>query len=289
VDGDFWAVKGSNVHIQIRSHTNRGNTEGIAVGGPFLKGHRLTVMRIKGQKQKGGHNGADVTVKYDGTEILQTQGDKFQSSDGLVEGEHLEKVVPDPADMPKAEAGGVKNWEDFAKKSFAHPGQFVFRFPDGVEFYLARVDLLSIVIKMPKDDSQDGLCGNYDGDEKNDDYQQVEARMGSPKVESGNLFLMDYKDYSYREQGLLEVANSDATDLAEINSTAECEEKKPHLYKQAVEKCNEILQMRIGARLKGDCVFDICVTGDLNISADYLAEEVMGSEAKHDTIVNAAK
>merc|ERR1712039_979874 len=168
-------------------------------GGPFMKGHRLTVMRIRGVKQRGGHNGAEVSVKCDGTEILQTTGDKFESSDGSVEGEHLQKIqVQEDTPEGKDFSALVKKWGIFRIGEW-QPGHFVFRLPQGVEIYLARIDLLSIIIKMPKDANQDGLCGDFDGDDTNDDFKQVEARMGSPKVESGdNLFNMDYKDYDYR-------------------------------------------------------------------------------------------
>merc|ERR1719420_1132906 len=95
----------------------------------------------------------------------------------------------------------------------------------------------------------EGLCGNMDGDFKNDGFKEVEARMGDPKVKEGdNLFLMDYKDYSYRE-GLLEAAS-------EQTKKGKCSKE---LRAKAEKKCAEISV----ESLKKDCIFDICATRDL--------------------------
>jgi len=256
---DYWVVKSSHVHIQIRTFGNKGHTEGIAVGGPFLKGHRLTIMR-NGKRR--------MMVKYDGTEILKNvdtrrvTNDAFEADDGVVTGEKL------------------------------HPNKLVFRLPLGVELYGRAVGVGSdgeqnIDLKMSAIPGMDGLCGNFDGDDSNDGLKQIQARMSDFKVGEGDsIFLLDYKDLNYREGGLLEVQSASGAEDTPPKSSADCEETNPTLFKQGVEECSKALAS--AENLIDDCVFDVCATGELNSTVDeYIADLEVERFAEHDTLVNS--
>merc|ERR1712056_148439 len=64
--GEYWIVKSSTVHIQAKygalpSTNGLGVVKGFAVGGPFLKGHKLIVDTM----EKAG-----AVVTYDGQPVV---------------------------------------------------------------------------------------------------------------------------------------------------------------------------------------------------------------------------
>jgi len=255
-----WVVKSDEVKIQAKSNNNAGRGIGLAVSGNFLNGHRLTWVK------------AGSKILLDGQQIVDKVGDTYRSDDGLIEVEHMERVQPDKDDW--AAIGWGTNVNRWSTKRFEGK-LWVFRLPRAVNIYISEHDSMSVIIKMPKVKGMDGMCGNYDDNKDNDGKDDIEARMGgSAKVaDADNLFNLDAKAF------LLDV--SDHRDV----STRTEEDCDLELKKKAEEKCAEIEQ----ATLREDCVYDICMTGELEDEGDELGVEIADSIARHDDKINVGE
>merc|ERR1719421_1455480 len=113
---------------------------------------------------------------------------------------------------------------------------------------------------MPKDDDQDGACGNFDGDPNNDGWNDIQGRKGSMQVQDAdNLFKKDDKG-----QSLI-----DSSDPAGEFGAGVVEGCDPALKAKAEKKCAEV----VTESLRSSCVFDICMTKDEGYAGDERLEE----------------
>jgi len=187
------------VLAQARSGLS-GVTEGFAVGGPFLKGHRLNVLK----------NGGHPKVLVDGKEVKMAKGSKFSSKDKVVQVEFLDKVEPYKDDKVKLEWSNTHTGKNGLR--FDAEGQYALKLPLGVVVYISQEDSMSIIIKMPKVSGQDGLCGNFDDDYTNDGFLQIEGRNVSVEVDSADsLFFEAHSKYtccSYAQDYGVEIGKS---------------------------------------------------------------------------------
>merc|ERR1712039_1089001 len=162
-DGDFYLVKSSTVIIQGRFEGTK-YTEGLAatnqivVGGAFMHGHKIEVgtldsgiLTVDGQKViatfPSTYHGAGFTVTYDG------QG---EVPDVVPEGNE-KRVVH--MDLPLDVRVTVYQWKNY----------------------------MDVQIEMPKQPGQDGVCGNFNGDQGDDTTQTIMARVGARVRPSENL------------------------------------------------------------------------------------------------------
>jgi len=162
-DGDFWLVRSTTVSIQARFEGTK-YTEGLAatnqimVGGAFLHGHKIEVgtldsgiLTVDGRRViagfPGSYNGAGFTVTYDG------QG---EVPDVVPEGNE-KRVVH--MDLPLGVKVTVFQWANY----------------------------MDVQIEMTKQPDQDGVCGNFNGNQGDDTTQAIMARVGARVRPSQNL------------------------------------------------------------------------------------------------------
>merc|ERR1719382_1480606 len=162
-DGDFWLVQSTTVHIQARFEGTK-YTEGLAatnqivVGGPFLHGHKIEVgtrdsgiLTVDGQPVMStfpsSYHGAGFTLTYD------AQG---EVADVIPEGNE-KRIVH--MELPLGVKVRVYHWNNY----------------------------VDVQVEMSPQPSQDGVCGNFNGDHADDTTQSVIQRVGARVRPSENL------------------------------------------------------------------------------------------------------
>merc|ERR1719413_122752 len=142
-EGQFWLVKSDDVHIQgrynKRPHQNTTVLGGLAVGGPFLGGNTFIVRPLVGK------------ITWNGEEVLSKLDSEF-SNDLIAATYHA----------------GVSNVKDGSKTN----GLEV-TLPGDLKLIVNRLTRgLAVKISMCAREWQDGQCGNFNGDSR-DDVQNV--------------------------------------------------------------------------------------------------------------------
>jgi len=273
--GVLWAVKSDEVKIQLDcsqkslgsgTGTGWGRPNGLAVAG---HGYRLVFLQ-EGKK-----------TLLNGKEILQTTS-TYKSEDGLVEVKHVDKLGPDEEEWKKegydqanihGKIDGAETWIWRLGK----PGK------QHMAIYFALEDSIIAIIRMPKVEGMDGVCGNFDGDMENDlefpqgDGKNGEHVAGTPKKISDRMKIVvgatDPENlFATAGAGLLQEENR----VVSRRTMTDCD---PELKKKAEETCAEISEK---GTLRADCVFDICMTGELKGEKDELEAEVLDTIARKD-------
>jgi hypothetical protein len=163
--GDFWIVKSPLVSIQGRygptEWTENGwsATLGLAIGGPFLQGHKLIVEPLNGQ------------MTWDGEPILQEFPSDW-SVPGLATARYHEAEEPIDRAQLHRPVHGVE-----------------ISLPSGVKLVVNRwAKHLDLTITMRAQEGQDGHCGNFNGDVVDDTVDLIKARMELQVSKSDLLF-----------------------------------------------------------------------------------------------------
>jgi len=177
--GEYWIVKSSTVHIQAKygalpSTNGLGVVKGFAVGGPFLKGHKLIVDTM----EKAG-----AVVTYDGQPVVTGFPANSHTADGLVNIQYNGAG----ALMDKSLHGAVR----------ANPQMHVLHItlPLAINLEINQWNepgegpYMNVKITMSAQPNQDGHCGNFNGNPADDARMQVRARVGTNGVEAGPDFL----------------------------------------------------------------------------------------------------
>jgi len=216
-DGDFWLVKSSTVQIQGRFLGTK-YTEGLAatnqivVGGPFLNGHKIEVgtldsgvLTVDNVPVMSGfpsfYAGAGFTLSYD------AQG---EVADVVPEGN--EKRIVHMA-LPLGVQVRVYQWKNY----------------------------LDVQVEMSAQPGQDGVCGNFNGNQADDTTQAVIQRIGARVRASEDLLT---------GKALIEFTPQMAKMLA-----AEC---AATTQASAQATCSASLGVPAGDILVKSCMFDEC-------------------------------
>jgi len=270
--GVLWAVKSDQVKIQLDcsqkslgsgTGTGWGRPNGLAVAG---HGYRLVFLQ-EGKK-----------TLLDGKEILQDTS-TYKSEDGLVEVKHVEKLGPDEEEWKKAgyDQANIHGKIDGAETwiwRLGKPGK-------KTNIYFALEDSIIAIIRMPKVDGMDGVCGNFDGDRENDfEFPEGDGKKGKhvagkpTKISNRMTIVVGANDpenmFATAGAGLLQEENR----VVSRRTMTDCD---PELKKKAEETCAEIAEK---GTLRADCVFDICMTGELKGEKDELEVEVLDTIAR---------
>jgi len=180
--GEFWIVKSDNVWIQGRYLPTKvtsglGVTKSIAVGGPFLKGHKLRV-EVR-------------SASWDGQPVLTGFPSDFS--------------VPGVIDMHYNNVGTLlQNGREGKALHIVHI-RLEDGSPEGLRIQVnrwmepAEGDYMNVKIVMHGQKGQDGHCGNFNANPQDDDRLQVRARVGKTGV--------DPKDSMYATKTPVMVAN----------------------------------------------------------------------------------
>jgi len=168
--GEFWVVKSKNVWIQARYLPTKvtsglGVTKAIAVGGPFLKGHKLFVT-VR-------------SANWDAQPVLTGFPSDFS--------------VPGLVDMHYNNVGQLLQAGRSGKPLHIVHIKLEDGSPEGILIQVNRWmeptegDYMNVKINMHKQPDQDGHCGNFNGVPTDDDRIQVRARVGKTGVEPAQM------------------------------------------------------------------------------------------------------
>jgi len=166
-EGDFWIVKSPAVKIQGRfqatdwtkknDQTDYSSMTGIAVSGSFMQGHKIQVDSMLG------------SILCDGRHVLNNFG---ETSCGNA------KIVFD----------GVGALVDSAMAFLPHKVVHI-QLPLGVFVQVNRwPNFINAKIDMPKQNGQDGVCGNFNGDASDDGGKDLHQRFGHGVQSGEELF-----------------------------------------------------------------------------------------------------
>jgi hypothetical protein len=163
-------VKSKNVWIQGRYLPTKvtsglGVTKAIAVGGPFLKGHKLFVTVRDAQ--------------WDAQPVLTGFPSDF--------------TVPGLVDMHYNNVGQLLQAGRSGKPLHIVHVKLEDGSPEGIQIQInwwmepAEGDYMNVILNMHKQPDQDGHCGNFNGVPTDDDRIQVRARVGKTGVEPAQM------------------------------------------------------------------------------------------------------
>jgi len=163
--GQYWLVKSDTVWIQglylpTQATSGLSVMKKIAFGGPFMQGHKLIVGAISasfdGAPILGGFPSAFHTDLVD----AQFNGQGATMQDGRA-GKALRVVH---LTLPMAVTVTINRWTEPAEGNYIN----------------AKID-------MNAQPGQDGNCGNFNGNQADDDRLQIRARLGTQGVAAGEL------------------------------------------------------------------------------------------------------
>jgi len=220
-DGDFWLVRSSTVSIQGRFEGTKF-TEGLAatnqivVGGSFLRGHKIEV----GTRQSG-------IVTVDGQAVFASfPAAPYRAADGsFTVAYDAQGEVPDV--IPEG------NEKRIVRMSL----------PLGITVNVYQwFNYIDVTITMAAQPSQDGVCGNFNGNHGDDTTETIMQRVGARVRPAENL--------------LSGQANIEFTPQMQKMMAAECD---PAKQAAAQAQCTASLgALASTVNLLDSCKFDHC-------------------------------
>jgi len=227
--GTYWAVKSERILVQGRYSRHRGYAlRGVAVGGPFMRGHKLALDDILLQGRP--------VLTWDGKDVFAKSG--FQNA--------LVKV------QTKYASNRLKSAE--------------MTLPEGVTISVKRYSWnnnrgasVQVTISMREQQGgQDGQCGQADGTFPEDRHGYVLERWGTEVPRSEQLFPTAYSLLSsLQESGAEHEAGETEPSAAEI-----CAAERP--LPEAIQACDAALNgtaTALGDILRQGCLVDVCASG----------------------------
>lgn len=258
----IWLVRSHEIWMQAASKEEDGKFQGLAIGGPFMRGHRLIVKKT---------SPTTLQASFDGEDILVQATDEFHVKD-IVDGFrreewnaslHNEGILKVRTEIQFS----VGPWPERFIGSPAG-GLYLLRLPGEVEVTITGVDFMSVVITMPPQlGGQGGYCGNFNGDEV-DDFEPTRRSFHKPAgtylgpVDSSEL-LFD-RDWLGGDG-----AEGEGASLLDPESVVrDCDES---LKAVGARRC----RMVTDRRLKEDCLFDVCASGKVDAADGILSAEIL--------------
>lgn len=268
-DSILWLVRSDRIWIQALSIGSEGKLLGLAVGGPFMRGHKLIVY--------GTSDSAELQVFFDGQRILQQEKSDYQNSELLEayrrkdwDGTIFNDNILTLRTNMKFEIGSFPD----RFQSLPHDGVYMFKFPDSVSVTITGVDFMSAVISMPAQaGGQGGYCGNFNGN-ADDDAEPVVPSWDRPVgedldrvVEGKVLFPKNVTAFLLGASAEAAQRSQAALLQAQKNRVNACPEG---LLRQAEAACENL-----SFAFRKFCMYDVCLTGDTSSAGDVRAAEVM--------------
>jgi len=210
-EGEYWVVKSPTVYIQARylatPFTNGlSATHQIAVGGPFLGGHKVVV----GPMENG-------QITFDGQAILQTFPSTFSNACGVQLSYNGEGKL-------------VDNAQGHLDKHIVHMD-----LPLGVHLQVMRwANHLNVRITMtPREGGQDGSCGNFNGNMADDSTEAIKSRIGQRVAPADLLFNVP----AQVGPGGQHVTITDCAQAKRDHAMEVCKAKQPAAGGKLLESC----------------------------------------------------
>jgi len=259
-------------------------------------------------KNSSGHEHRLVFLKQgkrtllDGKEIVKEKNSQYTSKDGLIQVKHFESMTANREEWTHQGYSGSN------ENKFLGHETWIWSLADKkINIYFTLADSICALIRMPKVEGMDGLCGNFDGDATNDiegnnfknkkwhsATQEISKRLGfcntDPDLQgyetkgTPRWVVLDKKTNGWCKQGAGLFA---ATDKKEEGQALLGEEdrivRKPtkewcdaELYKKAEDQCAGIDEQVF----KKGCIYDICMTKHLEAADNDLDSQVLDTVDK---------
>jgi len=240
-----------------------GKLLGIAVGGDFLQGHMLVLRKV-------GDNAIEATFD---DQLILADAVAEHHVPGVVDGYRSEEWQAGlhSDDVLKVRTEMQFDIGPWPERFLGRPqgGLYLFRFPEGVELTVTGVDHMTMVLTMPPArGGQGGYCGNFNG-EQEDDFEPVAPSWHLPRgpdldpVPASQSFFGPSVAADARGP-----VSSMELFMTMLETLKACD---PSLKERAVRRCSHVGD----ARVRQDCIFDVCVTRDVRAADDMLAAAVM--------------
>lgn len=243
---------------------------GLAFGGHFMQGH--TVIAHKASQNSSLH------ISFDGVDILNNTVDEFHvpgvldafRTVGWQDNLHNNDILAlrmqgkfDIGSWPSRFTGAPEG------------GLFLLKLPEDIEITLTGVDYISSVVAMaPQLSGQGGYCGNFNSN-PDDDAEPI-APFWNQAIGPDLGAVPDAEDL-FKSAGIALLAATQDTGGKQLlmDAVRRLRECPQELKEQAEHECSRLSD----ARIRQDCVFDACMSGDLStvegaFAADILSEAV---------------
>jgi len=209
-EGEYWLVKSDTVWIQGRYHPTPVThglavTKEIAIGGPFLKGHKLVL------------DSKDTSLWFTGAtpqRILTDFPSSFHSADPAVDIKYnsVGKALQQGRDgkplhvlhitMPNGLNVQVNRWNEAGEGGY-----------------------MNVEITMPPQPNQDGQCGTPNGIAADDDRMEVRKRLGTQGVAVADMLFQGPKT-PIVPANRPDISNCATAQLKKAESVCKAKEKK---------------------------------------------------------------
>lgn len=217
---------------------------GLAVGGPLMKGHTLVFEWIARKTYK---------IWWDEKEILEKGKGSYKSDDGTL-----------------TAFGGLIIGKKY-RGSTEYNG-FKFELPGRIEITVTQGAMACDgIIDMPSYPGQDGHCGTFNGNKKDDEWEELAKRgLMGPVSADANLFVYGAKRLSSKFLNSLFKSSGPPPKLADCDK---------NLKPRAEVACNDV---RLDENARDACIFDVCAMGTEEAAKD----DITAFEAAKGNIVN---
>lgn len=274
-DGTFWLVHSEKVQIQA-AWKAKGRITKVGFSGDWMKGHKLIIA--------GTHENKGWYGEFDGKRVLEKSGETFKR-DGLCEVSRLSPKDLQLTDeqLKELDAGHDDGWwkgkvESIMKGKAWKGGFFYLKLPNLVEVFIGHGDATEMIIRMQAQPDQGGYCGNFNGDPNDDTTDGKGGRTGAKawyrnESPAKGTMLDKVKDPIVKTS-LIEEEEGEApaeSMMQEDSQNSKHKDCPKKLMKKATEACKHIPEKG----LQMDCIFDICMTEDVELANDAVLFEVM--------------
>mmetsp|Transcript_20748 Transcript_20748/g.58377 ORF Transcript_20748/g.58377 Transcript_20748/m.58377 type:complete len:1037 (-) Transcript_20748:75-3185(-) len=263
----LWLIRSQDVWLQALSKDPNGKLQAIAVGGPFMQGHKLIV-------RKTGPETLEAT--FDGKMILQQAVDMFSKPNIVTAYRGMSwNATMHNGDVLKVHTEHGFEFGAWPERFLRRPvgGIYLFKLPGDVEITLTGSAFMSVVIIMPpQSGGQAGYCGNFNGLAA-DDFTPVSPSWNRPAGEY--LDAVGPSESLFREgEGVLSIEGQSPGPASELDPDSVLEGCSEALQAEARERCQAISD----SRMHQDCIFDACAGGLASEADGVLDAGLLGAE-----------
>lgn len=264
---NFWIVTSTSVQIQGYATDVGSWMQGVAVGGTFLKGHKLLAYR----DGRGGSNA--IRVFWDGREgsgsfPAWVQFHEEKGSNHLPSEAVLRKVFGDNFCRSCLEKT-LSAWRNSIIYTFKLPGKVeIFMMMDTFSATSSMRKSVAVLVKMPPKGFHGGWCGNFNGNAGDD------STAKDQKAPPDENWFARAPDLPKKGRFLLMDVSRNATETrTPCEGEADMNEAE---IQEILQACAHIA----GADIRNACIEDICTDRRFGAALDA-ADEVAIMQAMH--------
>jgi len=233
--GVYWMVYSEKVQIQGYYHKRGGYAvHGIAIGGPLLDGHKLSLEQM-----------------YDSYVLPKWDGEEFSSS-------------------LKNDWVTVR----IELKSNGYLTSAIMQFNDDVTITISKKGYALVTVTMPSQpDGQDGTCGKADGDLSDDTTAFFEIESNRWKVADGESFFPESSLIQAKAATRHQIGASTHDGDVDDEVVGSCINSSSNAHLDLCGGVFEAANLSIpeAAPFVRSCAVDVCITGDESVAQDAIS------------------